>query len=397
MRILWVSSIAWKNQGEYPYPVNGPGAVAGSLFQQALIEELEKLGHVVDIISDYPYAGGYNIHEKVLWSHNDVSTDVSVKTIDIPYLSLFYKAESLKKAVCHKIKNNEYDFAVAYLIHQPYMNAVAYAKKLNRKIKTVLICPDLPDMMDMSLSQKKVKAFLKKIDKKRIDKLYKKMDGFVLFAEPMREKIDIGESKYAVIEGIASVDDLDLTPLEKEPFIMYAGTLHRNIGIENIIDSLNYIDDKSVKLKIYGTGELTEYIKNKAEQNPRIVFEGFIDRKALFEEQKKSLALVNARNPEDAYTKYSFPSKTFEYLYSGTPFVTTRLEGVPAEYSEYLYETEDNQPKSIAKVINQILASDKNSMNEYGKKTREFIEKKKPDVQAKKMGMFLENLMNERS
>lgn len=395
MRILWISSIAWKINGEYPYPVNGAGAVSGSLFQQSMIEGLEKIGHTVDIISDYPYAGGYNIHNQISWSHNGVSSDISVKTIDIPYLSLLYKADVLKKAVRDKVNNNDYDLAVAYLIHQPYMKAAAYAKQLNSRIKTVLICPDLPDMMDMSLSQKKIKAALKKIDKKRIDKLYKKMDGFVLFAEPMFEKINIGNSKYTVIEGVASVDDLDLTQVEKEPFIMYAGTLHKNIGIENIIESLNYIDDKSVKLKIYGTGELETYIKNKAEQNSRIIYGGFIDRKSLFEEEKRAIALVNARNPKDAYTRYSFPSKTFEYLYSGTPFVTTKLAGIPKEYSKYMYETEDNQAKSIANVINQILESDNEYINKKGQKARGFIEQKKPSVQAEKMSVFLDDLIIE--
>lgn len=54
MKILWISSLAWKHNSEYSYPVNGAGAVSGSLFQQSMIEGLEELGHAVDIISDYP-------------------------------------------------------------------------------------------------------------------------------------------------------------------------------------------------------------------------------------------------------------------------------------------------------------------------------------------------------
>jgi glycosyltransferase, family 1 len=302
---------------------------------------------------------------------------VAVKTIDVPYYSLIYKAQSLKRLVKKKINETSYDIAVAYLIHQPYMDAITYAKALNPHIKTVLICPDLPDMMDMSLAQKKLKLLLKKLDMKRVVRLYKKMDGFVLFADAMKERIGITENKYIVIEGVATVGDLDITPTEKEHFIMYAGTLHRNIGIENIIESIDYINDASLKLKLYGTGELEDYIKEIASKNPRIIYGGFIDRQTLFEEQKRAVALVNARNPKDAYTKYSFPSKTFEYLYSGTPFVTTKLEGVPNEYRQYLYETEDNRPQSIAKVINQILASDEKVIKDKGLQARLFVENKK--------------------
>ncbi len=389
MKILWISSLAWKHNSEYSYPVNGAGAVSGSLFQQSMIEGLEELGHAVDIISDYPYAPGCNVHSQIQWSHNINSSDVAVKTIDIPYYSLLYKAHALKKLVKQKTNATSYDIAVGYLIHQPYMAAIAYAKKLDPRIKTVLICPDLPDMMDMSLSQKKLKSFLKKLDMHRVMRLYKKMDGFVLFAEAMKERIGVSGKQYTVIEGVATVNDLDITPIKKEHFIMYAGTLHKNIGIENIIESLNYINDVSLQLKLYGTGELEYYIKEMAAKNPRIIYGGFIERQTLFEEEKRAIALVNARNPEDNYTRYSFPSKTFEYLYSGTPFITTKLNGVPKEYSKYTYEIVNNEPQNIAYAIDLVNSMDKDAIAIRGNEARKFIVEEKNKIkQSEKLVSF---------
>lgn len=83
-----------------------------------------------------------------------------------------------------KTNATSYDIAVGYLIHQPYMAAIAYAKKLDPRIKTVLICPDLPDMMDMSLSQKKLKSFLKKLDMHRVMRLYKKWTDLFCLPKP---------------------------------------------------------------------------------------------------------------------------------------------------------------------------------------------------------------------
>ena len=77
------------------------------------------------------------------------------------------------------------------------------------------------------------------------------MDGFILFADAMKERVNIGESPYTVIEGVATLDELDITPVTKEKFIMYAGTLHKNIGIENIMKSLDFIEDKTIQLRIY--------------------------------------------------------------------------------------------------------------------------------------------------
>ena len=395
MKILWISSLAWKREGTYPYTPNGAGAVAGSLFEQSMIEGLEIAGHEVDIISDYPYAAGANPHARIEWSHREGARDVSVKTVDVPYLSLFYKEHTLRAAVRDRLRENTYDVAVAYLIHQPYMSALAYAKRLCPTLRTVLICPDLPDMMDMSLSEKPLKALLKRLDMRRVSRLYHKMDGFVLFAEAMRERIDLHDAPYTVIEGVATVDGLDITPVEREKFLLYAGTLHKNIGIETIIDSLAYIRDPEVTLHLFGTGELEGYIREAAARDGRILYGGFIDRAALFEEEKRALALVNARNPEDAYTRYSFPSKTFEYLYSATPFVTTRLGGVPREYSEYLWEADAPTPESIADVINQILDTDSSIVEERGIRARTFVsEEKNKEKQSAALLRFMEQLLS---
>lgn len=390
MRVLWISSLAWKKDGQYVFPVNGAGAVSGSLFQQSMIEGLEAQGHTVDIVCDYPHAPGQRIKPEYRWSHRDGARDIAVRAVNLPYVSILFKSFFMTRWVKKKAKETQYDVAIAYLIHQPYMACLAKTKKLCPKTKTVLICPDLPDMMDMTLSEKKLKAFLKKLDMKRIDRLYKKVDGYVLFAEPMKERVPVKGKPWTVIEGVASVDDLDTAPVEKERFIMYAGTLHKNIGVENIIKSLDYIDDPSVTLKLYGTGELETYIKNAAAENPRIVYGGFVDRKTLFEQQKKALALVNARNPKDAYTRYSFPSKTFEYLYSGTPFVSTKLAGVSAEYDEHIWTLTDDSPKAIADQIQMLLACDAEKLMQKGAAARQFVLEEKTNVmQSKRLLQFI--------
>ena len=389
MRILWISSLAWKYETGYRNEVNGAGAVSGSMFQQSMIEGLEELGHRVDIVCDYPYKPGGKVHSEFNWNHNNNSEDITVKTISIPYISLLYKEFSIIRAVKEKNRKNEYDVAIAYLIHQPYMKALSVIKRINSNVRTVLICPDLPDMMDMSLDKKLLKKYLKKIDAHRITKLYKSIDGFVLFAEKMRERIDINKKPYAVIEGVATIDELNLEPVKKKKYVLHAGTLHKNIGIEQIIEAFEYIKHTDISLKIYGTGELEGYIIEKANSNPRIQFGGFVDRNKLFAKQKEALVLINARNPKDDFTKYSFPSKTFEYLYSGTPFITTKLDGVPKEFGPYLFEIEDNNPTTIANKIDEIYDNYEECLVK-ALRARDFIKEEKGKVkQARKLVNFV--------
>ena len=45
--------------------------------------------------------------------------------------------------------------------------------------------------------------------------------------------------------------------------------------------------------------------------------------------QCEATLLVNPRPSDKEFCKYSFPSKTIEYMASGTPVLMTKLPGVP--------------------------------------------------------------------
>ena len=53
--------------------------------------------------------------------------------------------------------------------------------------------------------------------------------------------------------------------------------------------------------------------------------------------QSESEILVNPRNDNNEFTKYSFPSKVIEYLGSDTPMIGYILPGMPKEYYDKFY------------------------------------------------------------
>ena len=94
-------------------------------------------------------------------------------------------------------------------------------------------------------------------------------------------------------------------------------------------------------------------------------------------------------DPDDEYTKYSFPSKTFEYMVSGTPMISTDLEGIPDEYKKYMFMVDYSDEKIVDKIY-EILNLDDTFLEEFGKKAREFVlNEKNPCVQVKKINKFL--------
>ena len=106
-------------------------------------------------------------------------------------------------------------------------------------------------------------------------------------------------------------------------------------------------------------------------------------------EQKASL-LVNVRDPNEAFTSYSFPSKTIEYMLSGTPLLTTRLPGIPKEYDKYLILIEDNLPQTIASGIETAFRMTSEARQSLGNAAACFIaEEKNSEKQAEKILRFI--------
>lgn len=93
--------------------------------------------------------------------------------------------------------------------------------------------------------------------------------------------------------------------------------------------------------------------------------------------QVRATLLVNPRHSNEEFTKYSFPSKTMEYLASGTSTLMCKLPAIPEEYFEYLYFFDDESIEGYARKIVEICNMDPEMLRVRGEKAREFILKEK--------------------
>ena len=96
-----------------------------------------------------------------------------------------------------------------------------------------------------------------------------------------------------------------------------------------------------------------------------------------------SSPLFTATSTDKAQAKYSFPSKTMEYLASGTPTLMYNLEGLPMEYHNYCFIQRDLSIDSLYKRILEICEMDSDYLYNFGQKARRFIlENKTPEAQC---------------
>lgn len=373
-----------------------PYSVAHYLFEKKMIEEMEA---VYSIDHNYILQSS-NRSIKHAWierkrakiTHKTFTTYLCYLNLPIiKFLSLFLSTVS---AILRYHKENKGNFFVMSTIN--YFPVALATTMMSRilKYKNVAIFTDCSVGYAYDKAEKRsISSTLRGLYKAAVHGIEGKYDAYILFSEPMNELVNPARKPWCLMEGFFNPDALNLEKVKKlSPFtIVYAGTIIESVGLQNLVQAFQYIEKEDVELRIYGGGDYKETLQKMSKDDPRIHFEGFIDHVQLFEIEKAASLLVNVRDPELPYTKYSFPSKTFEYLASGTPFLSTKLGCYPIEYDNYIVFIKDNDPHTIAQKLNQIMNTSADDLEQFGTKAQQFaISQKNPKVQISKLVDFIE-------
>ncbi|MCO5935985.1 glycosyltransferase [Mucilaginibacter sp. RB4R14] len=310
---------------------------------------------------------------------------LGLKNIDI-YLSA--KREIKKWA----LNTNGEKVIIIYSAFLPFLKAAINSKELFNELKVVLILPDLPQFMGGPNNV--FYRIFKNYTYNALQKLFKKTDGYILLTPYMMEKLP-EKKPFTVIEGIFNNVDISSTTNVNDlviKTILYTGTLARRYGILNLLAAFNVLENITARLIICGDGDAKDEIKAAAENNPNIIYHGSLERSRVLQLQTQASLLVNPRTAEGEFTRYSFPSKTMEYLASGVPVLIYKLPGIPKEYYEHCYSLDDVSIKTLSDKIKCILQMDSKTLIEKGKKARDFIlNYKNPVAQCKKIVDLIEN------
>jgi glycosyltransferase involved in cell wall biosynthesis len=367
------------------------GAV--NTYQWNLIKGLEKtLKSPIDMINVLPIGTYPNYFEDIIlktkkWSHSPGSNDLEIGSINLPLIKQVTRAIKCKRALKNWMSRDGNEKSIIiYSTYLPYLQAI---KNIPSNISITLIVTDLPEYYDLTSTGNKIKELLRAIYNRFIYASLNRIDSFVILTEQMKVPLNIGERPYVVIEGL--VDDEHNTRCTEvlestEKVLLYTGTLNYRFGIGNLLEAFKCIDKKDYKLWICGSGEAAEEIVSVSKADNRVKYFGYVTKNEIYKLQKQATLLINPRANDGEYTKYSFPSKTMEYMLSGKPVLMYKLDGIPDEYDQYLYYINGSEPKDIADRIMEICEQPQSELDDFGQKARKFVlENKNSEVQAKKI------------
>lgn len=397
-KLLFISGVMDKEEiGEISKICSGYVDVAANVLSWNFINAIESvIEDKITLIGD-KYVPCYPInpnkkYKRQNWSHRKDCDDIHIKFNNKnKYIRQLSKIYNISKEVVLWVKKIETNAdIIVYSMHTPYLIAALLGKFLGKQIRVILIVPDLPEFMQNIKNMNFFKKYLKKFDMFIIKKLISRVDKFILLTEAMSKKLGVKREDYVVIEGM--LDRSDFIKCNetryKNKVILYTGTLDKRYGVLELINAFLLIKEEKYELWICGDGDGREEIINIISNESQIKWLGQIKREEVLRIQQKATVLVNPRK-NDEYTKYSFPSKTIEYLLSGTPVVMRKLDGIPKEYEEYLIYDLEETPESLAQTIKYVCEKSIDEIDEIGKKGREYvINYKNYTVQAEKLKEF---------
>ena len=401
MQLLWIGCL--ENDEEFKDKVSkGYNLASAQVSQTNLLLGLEEVsGLVFDSISGsvlppYPVYKDRDI-KPVLWKHKAGSFDISVGYRNDKYINRVNCKRAMLAAADQWVKTRyrKGDLIIfVYSMRSAPMAAACHIKQQIPRAGIYLIVTDLPQFMD--LGQSRLKAVLKYFDWQSIKSLQKQFDGFILYASKMAEFLGIPDKKWILMEGSYDPDEttnkqkLMEEAIYKKKAVMYSGKLDKEYGIPLLVDAFMQIRDRDAELWLTGGGNAEGYIRECSKKDRRIKYYGFLpSREDVLKMQNEAALLANMRLPSEAASAYCFPSKLFEYMASGVPVLSFKLEGIPREYYKYLILFDDESAAGIRNKIAECLGKEYKELKLLGDKAAGFIMKKNKVNQCKKVWDFV--------
>lgn len=384
MRLLFLSALSSNRLIEQLHKQSGldPG-FAAQKFNRLLARGLSGNGAEITILSAPPI--GRHNSRKLWWGANN-EEEAGLVYHYLPFLNLpvvrqLFLTIGTYFKVLGMTRKGKVDAVVCDVLNAGLCAAAIKACK-HTNTQVVGVMTDMPGLMVRFGCNQKM-PFITRMATKVMKLSFDNYDKFVFLTEAMNI-VNSRHRPYIVMEGMSDSDishNQDVSDMGKERVVMYAGGLHERYGLKNLTEAFMMQKYEQLRLMIYGSGPFVSELTNKyCKEDPRIVYKGVVSNNEVVKAELQASLLVNPRPTNEEFTKYSFPSKNIEYMASGTPLLTTKLPGMPAEYYPYVFLIEDESIEGYSEALRNALSRSDEELENFGANARRFVLEEKNNV-----------------
>ncbi|MDF2540684.1 MAG: putative glycosyltransferase [Herbinix sp.] len=397
MKVLYLGYAVSKKEASALYGAS----VAGNLMQVNLLKNLSKypdlMFHSITIYPVAAYPQGKLVIKKKYLKIFPGFISLKIGMINLPIMKQLMETIVTYQEAKRIIEKEKIKVILTFNMF-PEIGLPALWLKKRYGCEIISVLADLP--IDDTLGRKGISAFLRWI-----------MDLLTCYAIPRCDKIITLNSyavkrfaphcPYLVVEGGVEEEDLhceeeanevmDKQETKETKILLYSGALSEYSGIMKLIEAMKMVD-LDISLHIYGSGQLKEEVIQCVKALPNVYYGGKIEPERLRQLQRSADLLINPRPVNHPIARVTFPSKIFEYLLSGTPVLTTKLNGFTEDYLSHMYVVRENDPKLLADKINEVMSLATEERRNKGLEAKSFVLKYKTwKKQCEKIYTFIKD------
>lgn len=364
---------------------------AANALQKAFLRGFAGHGSGIVQIVNLPFVGSYpRLYDAITFPACDDILPPGIPARGEGFLNLrlirfWSRFLSAFRGLQRAVRGADHPVLVVYSAHLPFLAAARLVRLARSDVFLCAILPDLPEFMGIG---GRLYTTLKAVESFLFRKIVRGFDSFVFLTDAMGERIGIPADKRIVVEGIYDPQDdsaVQVTEhVDSGAFnILYTGTLAARYGILDLLHAFEELNDPDARLWICGDGDTRPAIEAMAQREPRVRYFGQVPRDKALALQRAACVLVNPRRPEGEFTKYSFPSKTMEYLASGKQVIMHGLPGIPPEYLKHLTIPGTADAAGLAQALRAVASLTEEERAARGARARAFIlHDKSPEAQV---------------
>lgn len=361
-------------------------------FAWSLVGAFRSNGVAVDLLSTAPVSD-FPGNRRLLWRGRRFDVD-GVRGRLMPFVNAVVLKHLTRYLACwvvgaRELRRTRPDWIVVHGVHSPFLY---YAVHVRRRVgaRVAVVLTDPPGVI--RAEDGRLRQVLKRVDISLVTRALRRSDAVVVLAAPLGDDFARGVPAL-VVEGLVApeLSSLPATPPAR-PRIVYAGGLHEEYGVRRLVEAVRSLP-ADVELALFGRGPLEPWLVEQAAEDPRICTPRLVSPADLPAIYAGASLLVQPRQLDQYFVRYSFPSKLIEYLASGQPVVSTRLPSIPEDYAPYLVQPDGDDPADLAAAIGGVLAWSAEEREAFGRRGAEFIRTtRSPQAQGRRIVEFLDGI-----
>ena len=254
----------------------------------------------------------------------------------------------------------------------PQMYIVALIGKILKK-KVIVDIRDL--FLDVSVSLGFIKrgSIVERVFRFLESKALQTANAITLVTPKIRrqlvEEYGIDPAKCYVVPNGVDLETFKCKKPKRKPQMVYTGYFGHAQDFDTFLEGYALVDEKDrIPLILAGSGENLKEILEKAEKlglSKWVSYIGMLSREEVVNLLCSSTIGV-APIKADESLKYAIPSKIYEYLACGLPFVGVGIGEIEQAAKESQAGCVGKTPKEVAKCIKKLLTSNPQKMRIYG-------------------------------